>query len=164
MKNNQAAGTWLKENWFISTKRLRAPVFLKGNIRQRERERENSWDKKHLGLSWVLLNTWKLILAYSVAAGLSAKPSLQEGVTSLDDLKDNRACWFLYNVHTWTGNRLLSSAQPPQLHFFWAAAILTLTQPARIHFLKLLQQHMRQELLHSFPKTRLISSREFSAS
>lgn len=43
-------------------------------------------------LSWVLLNTWKLILQYSVAAELSAKPSLQEGLTSLDNLRDNRVC------------------------------------------------------------------------
>lgn len=64
----------------------------------------------------VSLNTWKLILPYSVAAGLSAEPSLQEGRASLDNLKDNGACWFLYNVHTRTGNRLLRSPQPPQLH------------------------------------------------
>lgn len=44
--------------------------------------RENSWDKKYLGVSQVLLNTWKLILLYSVAAGLSAKSSLQEGLVS----------------------------------------------------------------------------------
>lgn len=86
--------------------------FIKG---KHPTERKNSWDKKHLCLSQVLLNTWKLILLYSVAAGLSAKPSLQEALTSLDNLKDNRACWFLYSVHTRTGNRLLTSTQPPQL-------------------------------------------------
>lgn len=47
--------------------------------------------KQHLSQSGVWLNTWKLIRVYSVsAAGLSAKPSLQEGVTSLGREKDNR--------------------------------------------------------------------------
>lgn len=77
-----------------------------------------------------------------MAAGLSVKPSLQEGLTSLDNLKDNRAGWFLYNVHTWTGNRLLSSTQPPQSHYFWTAAILTFTQ-SRDSFLKLVQQQLQ---------------------
>lgn len=35
-----------------------------------------------------------MILLYSVAAGLSAKPSLQEGLTSLRNLKDNRAAGY----------------------------------------------------------------------
>lgn len=98
-------------------------------------ERERTPGIENICLSWVLLNTWKLILRYSVAAGLSAKPSLQEGLTSLDNLKDNRAPrWFLYNVHTWTGNRLLSSSQPPPKNYFCTAAILTLTQSRRIPF------------------------------
>lgn len=42
--------------------------------------------------------------------------------------------WFLYNVHTWTGNRLLSSSQPPPKNYFCTAAILTLTQSRRIPF------------------------------
>lgn len=42
--------------------------------------------------------------------------------------------WFLYNVHTWTGNRLLSSTQPPPKNYFCTAAILTLTQSRRIPF------------------------------
>lgn len=83
---------------------------LKGNIRPGE----NSPDEKHLGLSCVLLNTWKLILQHSVAAaGISAKPSLQEGLTSLDNLRDNRAWRFLHNVHTWTGNRLFQLRTAP---------------------------------------------------
>lgn len=47
----------------------------------------SDWGIRNICLSWVLLNTWKLIFPYSVAARLSAKPSLQEGVTSLDNWK-----------------------------------------------------------------------------
>lgn len=115
IKYNPAVKIWLKQNKSTTDLSALNECILRFIERKHPTERATFWDKKHLGLSVVLLNTWKLILLFSVAAWLPAKPSLQEELASLDDLKDNRACWFLYNVHTRTGNRLLSSTQPPQL-------------------------------------------------
>ena len=86
-----------------------------------------------------------------MAVGLSVKPSLQEGVTSPDDRGDNRACWFLYNVHTRTGNRLLSSTQPPLLlvcSYSHTHSVSGLSFEACAATDSL---HMHQELLNSFP-------------
>lgn len=80
--------------------------FLKRNTRPRE---------KTPGIKNPHLSALGFIeyMEVDITIELSANPSLQEGLTSLDNLKDNRSFWFLYNVHTWTGNRLLSSTQPP---------------------------------------------------
>lgn len=102
-------------------------------------ERKNCWDEKHLALPRLLLNTWKLILVYSVAAWLSAKPSLQEGLASRRGLKDNRSCWFFHNA--WTGNELLSET-PIQL-VFGTAVVLS---PSQGKSLKIALQHICKKL------------------
>lgn len=76
---------------------------LKGYMQEKHpEERRNYWDEKHLGLPQLLLNTWKLILVYSVAIS-KAFTTGRPCVTA-----DNRPCWFFHNAHTGTGNELLS--------------------------------------------------------
>lgn len=95
----------LKHNWFFSTKQLHGLVFTGKHPTKKKQKTSVCLGFYWIHGSWYYHTVWRL----SYQQSLHYRKVLRHQTT----WKTIGVCWAFYNAHTWTGNRLLNSTQPP---------------------------------------------------
>lgn len=118
----------LKHNWFFSTKQLHGLVFTGKHPTKKKQKTSVCLGFYWIHGSWYYYTVWRL----SYQQSLRYRKVLRHQTT----WKTIGVCRAFYNVHTWTGNRLLNSTQPPMhdSNSSGTETILTPTQSQWVFF------------------------------